>query len=180
MSIGDQTGQEDFAQIHARILRKYISDGRSQGADARPSVGDLANRIKAHPRTLKAWKLGHHAPLDRRFLNLARALGPHYVNDVLRHAGYGNATPIRFDTAQAINGNQAQYELAMRMQSLASAMLDGFIDHVERESLIVEFDHLVAMMNLFVWGLRNAAQSPMPGGISVQPTAKDIAHEQPR
>lgn len=141
-----------------------VGDGRRQDNGLRLQLSDLAEKTPFNPRTLKSWKNGATCPNLSDWRHLAHALGPHYVNDVLRHAGFGNTTPRQF-SATTINGNHARFELAQRMASLSSAMPDGHIDRIERNQLIPEFEHLVSLLNLFVRGLKQAADKA-PGGAS--------------
>ncbi|OKH88087.1 hypothetical protein [Thalassospira sp. TSL5-1] len=165
MAVANAIEQENFGEAHSAILRRYVGDGRRHDNGLRLQLSDLAEKTPFNPRTLKSWKNGATCPNLSDWRHLASALGPHYVNDVLRHAGFGNATPLQFSAATTINGNRAQFELAQRMASLSSAMLDGHIDRIERGQLIPEFEQLVSLLNLFVWGLKQAP-GKAPGGAS--------------
>ncbi|WP_114109699.1 helix-turn-helix transcriptional regulator [Thalassospira xiamenensis] len=163
MAINMDIGQDNFAETHSAILRRYVGDARRQDNSRKILLQDLAPAINKHPRTVKSWKNGVTCPTISDWRYLARVLGPHYVNDFLRHAGFGNATPLEFSASTQVSGNHAQYELALRMASLSEAMLDGHIDRIERSQLIPQFEHLVSMLNLFVWGLKQSGSSA-PGG----------------
>lgn len=171
MSIDQNIGQENFKETHGAILRKHVGDARRGDNGLRISLTDLADQTPFIARTVKSWRTAATCPNLSDWMHLARILGPHYVNDCLRHAGYGNATPLQFSTSVQVTGNHAQYELALRMSSLSEAMLDGHIDRVERSKLIPQFQQLVTMMNLFIWGLQQSGSSA-PGGAPAS-TAKD-------
>lgn len=168
MAIDTGIGHENFAEVHSAILRRYVGDARRHDNGMKVPISELAKVTLFNPRTVKSWKNGNTCPniADWRFL--APALGAHYVNDVLRYAGFGNATPLQFCASTHVTGNHAQYELAQRMASLSAAMLDGHIDRVERSQLIPQFEHLGSLLNLFVWGLKQSGpHAHAPGGAPV-------------
>lgn len=171
MSIDQRIGQENFKETHGAILRKHVGDGRRTDNGLRFSVADLAEQTSFISRTVKSWRNAATCPNLSDWIVLAQTLGPHYVNDCLRHAGYGNATPLQFSASLQITGNHAQYELAQRMASLSEAMLDNHIDRIERNQLIPEFQQLVSLLNLFIWGLQQSG-NPAPGG-APETIAKD-------
>lgn len=162
-------GQENFKETHGAILRKHVGDARRSDNALRISVAELSEKTPFNPRTVKSWKTAATCPNLADWMILAPTLGPHYVNDCLRHAGFGNATPLQFSASIQINGNHAQYELAQRMATLSEVMLDGHIDRVERSQLIPDFQQLISLLNLFVWGLQQAGSSA-PGGAPVSLT----------
>lgn len=165
MSIDQCIGQENFKDTHGAILRKHVGDARRNDNGLRFSIAELAEQTPFISRTVKSWRTAATCPNLADWIILARLLGPHYVNDCLRHAGFGNAAPLQFSASVQITGNHAQYELAQRMASLSEAMLDGHIDRIERSQLIPEFQQLVSNLNLFIWGLQQTGKSA-PGGDS--------------
>ncbi|AXO13757.1 hypothetical protein [Thalassospira indica] len=163
MSIDQNIGQENFKETHGAILRKHVGDARRNDNGLRISITELAEQTPFISRTVKSWRNAATCPNLADWIILARLLGPHYVNDCLRHAGFGNAEPLQFSASVQITGNHAQYELAQRMASLSEAMLDNHIDRIERNQLIPEFQQLVSLLNLFIWGLQQSG-NPAPGG----------------
>ncbi|PKR55070.1 helix-turn-helix domain-containing protein [Thalassospira marina] len=167
------TDHSMVTQRLSALMRQYVADARYNDNQDKIGIAELAEKTGINKRTLKSYIAGDRAPVDARFFDLARALPAHFINQMLALCGYGNATPLRLSCAQIVNANHAQYELALRMQKLSAAMLDGHIDHVERRELIEEFERLVTMMNLFVWGLKQADDKGRGDELALTITSKD-------
>ena len=146
---------DSVKQKHAEILSAHLRDQRYKPEKDRICSKEVCTKTGIENRTLRSMTSGATLPSLTKFLSLVEVLPTTYLNQVLALAGYGNARILPDRIIHYVCVNRAQYELASKMQALSEAMLDGHIDHIERNELITQFEHLINMMSLFVDGLRH-------------------------
>ena len=133
---------------HRRALNAYVGSAR-RGLLPRDQ---LAAESGISERVLKAYQDGDTAPIHANALRLMALLPVGYANALLSQAGLGHVCPLALpDTAD--DGHRAMARLALEMNVLADALLDGRIDHRERLELGPRFLGLADDMRIFGMGL---------------------------
>ena len=134
--------QDDVKARHAEALGRHIGPRKPW------SVEGAACETRVPVRTLQSYLAGATSPLSANALKLAALLGPVYVNETLEPAGLGHVCPLIVPPG-ADDGHRAMAALALRMNELADALIDGRLDHRERRELAPKFKALAAELQLF-------------------------------
>lgn len=124
----------------SKALRSHVGPHQSH------SYEDAATAIDAEVRTVVSWVKGQSPPQSHKMIRLFRWLGPAFTNDVLGLAGL-HTLPVEPAGAGEAELNQKAAELCFEM---ATAFLDGHIDHMERIRLVSVAKDLLPILGGYI------------------------------
>lgn len=132
---------ESHSTEHDRVCAVIQSILR--GAQARHLTDDTLSASTGIPaRTIKSYRVEGKEPSLSNALALAAALGKPAMNAILATVNYGGAHPL--DEPEGFNTRQIIADILPHVSTIAAAVADGAIDHIEKPACAEAADHIIA------------------------------------